>query len=439
MSIKSRIKSVFKQVIYQATKEEAPVQIAVKEDLYNPYDGLQYLKDIKVTVIDKNYTTVSDAPFTLITPVKNEADDIFLFLNSIEEQTLIPDEVIIVDGGSSDGTPSIIREFAITSKTKIRVIEILSGSISQQRNLAIQESNNELIVMADAGNILDKNYCINMVGTLQEYPEAELVGAIFYAVQNDFAEHFIYNWEGFGGWQDYLPAGKTMAVRRSIFLSMGGFPEFLRFTGEDALFDLYYRSVSTHWVFNKAAYVYWDIPRTWEGCLEKFYSYGEGAGENHMGDAGFYLRQAKMRKGIYAPEPIPITDQMFAGYLFGREKRAEIEFNTRLVNSVIIIFSRSQLQCDIEAWEKVKEYIANKNKVIFVSALRQFPPAKYVDFDFTLLELYDLKSGFSVEDLLRRYGRYVSKMKVEVIGNDEKLNSFADVINNWVIKNEEKK
>lgn len=431
MSIKNQIKSAVKQLLYKTVREDSPVQIAVQENLYNPYDGMQYLKDIKVTMIDKDYSEFSNESFSLITPVKNEAEDIVVFLKSIEDQSVIPEEVIIVDGGSNDGTPSIIRKFAETSKTKIRVIEIQSGSISQQRNLAIQEASNEIIVMADAGNVLDKNYCKNMVGAMIEYPDAELVGAIFYALHADYAEHFIYNWDGFGGWQEYLPAGKTMAVRKSIFMSMGGFPEFLKFTGEDALFDLYYRNVSSHWVFNKAAFVYWDIPRTWEGCLKKFYSYGEGAGENHMGDAGNYLRQAKMRQGVHAPDSIPITDQMFAGYLLGREKRAEIEFNIRHINNLIVIMSKNQMQCDNFAWNKVKDYINNNNKVIFVSSLRQFPTPKYIDFDFTLLELYDLNCGFSAEDLLRRYGRYVSKMQVEVLDDDEELNSIANVIRGW--------
>lgn len=440
MSIKDRIKSNIKRFLYNVVKTESPIKMAIQEEFYNPYEGLQYLKDIQVTVIDKDYNDTFNEPFSVITPVKNEANDILLYLNSIEEQSLVPEEVIIVDGGSHDGTPSIIREFAKKSKTKIKVIEIQSKSISEQRNLAIREAKNELIVMADAGNVLNENYCRNMVGALKEYPDAELVGAIYYALHNEFEEHFIYKWDGFEGWKEFLPAGKTMAVRKSKFLSMGGFPEFLKFTGEDALFDLYYRNISTHWVFNKAAYVHWDIPRTWDGCLKKFYSYGEGSGENHMGDAGFYLRQAKMRQGIYAPEPIPITDQMFAGYLFGREKRAETEFNLRNVNSIIVILSRNQLQIDNYAWEKVKNYIKNNNKVIFVSSLRQFPSQKYIDFDFTLLELYDLKSGFSLEDLMRRYGRYVPKMQIELLDeSDEELSSIADIIESWRRKNGENK
>ncbi|CAM4481125.1 glycosyltransferase [Paenibacillus phoenicis] len=439
MFTRSKMKSIVKRMLYRFIKEETPIKVAIEDNYYNPYDGLQYLKDIKVTVIDKDYAIAPSQPFTLITPVKNEAQDILLFLNSIENQTLLPSEVIIVDGGSIDGTPSIIREFAKTSKAKIRVIKIQSTSISQQRNIAINEAKNEIIVMADAGNVLDKNYCKNMVGAMVEFPDAELVGALFYALHDDYAEHFIYGWDGFEGWNEYLPAAKTMAVRRSIFLSMGGFPEFLKFTGEDALFDLYYRNISTHWVFNKAAYVYWDIPRTWEDCLKKFYSYGVGYGESHMGDAVFYLRQAKMRNGIYSPEVVPITEHMFSGYLFGREKRAEIEFNIRKVDSVTIILSKNQLQFSKLAWEKVKQLINNNNKVIYISSLRQFPQMKHIDFDFTLLELYDLNCGFSIEDILRRYGRYIHKMRVEVLENDESLNSIAEIIKVWRQKHEESK
>jgi glycosyltransferase involved in cell wall biosynthesis len=428
------LKESIKKMIYHLSSPQSYVKQAACDDLYNPYDGMQYLKEIPVTMIDKKYAGLNDIKFTLISPVKNEAVDVVYYLDSILKQTLMPDEIIIVDGGSTDHTPQIIRDYGEANNLPITVVEIMSTSISMQRNLAINSARNNIVVLADAGNILDENYCRNMVGPFDEFPDVDLVGAIYYALHDEYAQHFIYGWDGFEGWDTFLPAGKTMAIKKDIFQTMCGFPEFLAFTGEDTLFDLYYRQVSRRWVFNKAAFVYWDIPTTWEGCLKKFYSYGIGDGENHMGDAVNYLRYAKMSRGIHAPYDIPISEHMYAGYLLGREKRAEIENDKRNVQKVYIILSRSQLQCDDDMWILVKSYIEENCKVIYISSLRQFPTAHYIDFDFTLLELYDAGS-FYAEDLLRRYGRYISKMYIKKNGElDDRLSVIARQIETWGVR-----
>jgi glycosyltransferase involved in cell wall biosynthesis len=45
---------------------------------------------------------------SLITTVYNEQNSISDFLKSIFEQTLLPDEIVIVDGGSKDQTVQMI-------------------------------------------------------------------------------------------------------------------------------------------------------------------------------------------------------------------------------------------------------------------------------------------------------------------------------------------
>ena len=47
----------------------------------------------------------------LISTILNEENTIDDFLNSILNQSILPDEVIIVDGGSSDKTLTRIRKY----------------------------------------------------------------------------------------------------------------------------------------------------------------------------------------------------------------------------------------------------------------------------------------------------------------------------------------
>ena len=47
---------------------------------------------------------------SLIATVLNGADHLEAFLGSLAAQTRAPDEVVVVDGGSTDGTASLLAE-----------------------------------------------------------------------------------------------------------------------------------------------------------------------------------------------------------------------------------------------------------------------------------------------------------------------------------------
>ena len=58
---------------------------------------------------------------SLITTVLNEEKTIKFLLQSIEVQTKKPDEVVIVDAGSTDQTVQLIKAWQKRSKLKIRL------------------------------------------------------------------------------------------------------------------------------------------------------------------------------------------------------------------------------------------------------------------------------------------------------------------------------
>lgn len=62
-----------------------------------------------INVDSSGYQTV---PLVIIAPVRDEADLIRLTLDSMVRQTIRPVEWIIVDDGSQDATPDIVREYA---------------------------------------------------------------------------------------------------------------------------------------------------------------------------------------------------------------------------------------------------------------------------------------------------------------------------------------
>ena len=80
------------------------------------------------------------AKVSVICTVKNEEETILDWLESLEKQSRLPDEVIIVNGDSTDRTVDLIKEFMRNSKLKIRLIVAPSANIAQGRNIAIKNS-----------------------------------------------------------------------------------------------------------------------------------------------------------------------------------------------------------------------------------------------------------------------------------------------------------
>jgi len=97
----------------------------------------------------------SSIPFTVIIPVLNENKNIRTVLDALYKQTLTPNEIIVADWGSTDGT----REFLQQEEKKWLIKLIKSGNIAKSRNDAINIAKNELILCTDAWCVIENNRC----------------------------------------------------------------------------------------------------------------------------------------------------------------------------------------------------------------------------------------------------------------------------------------
>ena len=92
---------------------------------------------------------------SVVIPTYNSGPYIDDALASIWKQTLLPDEIIVVDDRSSDGTPERVEALAKRSPVPLRVIrrETNSGFPGRPMNDGVAAANGELIAILDHDDV----------------------------------------------------------------------------------------------------------------------------------------------------------------------------------------------------------------------------------------------------------------------------------------------
>src|SRR5688572_21768431 len=100
---------------------------------------------------------------SVICTVKNEASNIGRLLDSLLTQTRPPDEVVIADGGSMDGTVAVLEGYAAHAPWPLRILCAPGANISQGRNIAIHAATGDVIASTDAGVWLETQWLAELV------------------------------------------------------------------------------------------------------------------------------------------------------------------------------------------------------------------------------------------------------------------------------------
>jgi glycosyltransferase involved in cell wall biosynthesis len=112
-------------------------------------------------------------PFiSVVIPVWNSPSLIRACLAAIEAQTYPREayEVLVVDNGSTDATPKVVREMAIASL----LVEPAPGSY-RARNLGIRSARGEYVAFTDADCLPDPSWLEAAARAAQAYPSAVLL------------------------------------------------------------------------------------------------------------------------------------------------------------------------------------------------------------------------------------------------------------------------
>jgi len=224
----------------------------------------------------------SDSPprVSLVSTVLNEVELLDRWLESIRCQTRRPDEIVIVDAGSSDGTIESLERARASMDLPIRVIVVPGVNISEGRNRAIEEATHEIIAATDAGTQLDKEWLEHLVRPFED-PFVD-VSSGFYrpAGRNDFerllAAVLVPRLSEIDP-DTFLPSSRSVAFRRAAWQSVGGYPEWLLVV-EDLVFDMDLRASGAKFVFTPASIASWYPRPTLKAFFKQYRMYARGDG-----------------------------------------------------------------------------------------------------------------------------------------------------------------
>ena len=234
--------------------------------------------------------------------VRNEADSLPRLLDSILRQTLLPDEVVIADGGSTDGTQDIARSY--TGRLPLRLLELPGANISEGRNTAIREAQHSIIASTDAGVVLDPGWLEALARPFGDTTVDVVAG--FFVPEADTAFEMAMGATVLPSLEDiepttFLPSSRSVAFRREAWQETGGYPEWLDYC-EDLVFDMSLKEQGKHFVFAPQAVVHFRPRSTLPAFFRQYYLYARGDGK-----ADLWPKRHAIRYVTYTVGPLLAT------------------------------------------------------------------------------------------------------------------------------------
>ncbi len=214
---------------------------------------------------------------SVICTVLNEESSIRALLNSLLKQSLKPDEIVLVDGGSKDRTREIIGEY--TKKNRRIRLYVERGSIAHGRNVAVRDAKNDIVAQIDAGCVARKDWLKKIIQPFSSN-EVEVVAGFYEMIGDTSFQRAVAPYHGVPvaryDPRVFLPSGRSLAFRKDVWEKVGGYSESLERAGEDTLFNYKLLKMGVKIVRVPEAIVYWELPKNYLESLKKFYYYSKG-------------------------------------------------------------------------------------------------------------------------------------------------------------------
>lgn len=121
-------------------------------------------------------------------PTYNSSSTIQQTLESVLQQTAAPDEILVLDDGSSDDTVSLLRSYG----SRIDILQQPNGGVASARNCLSERAVGDLVAFLDHDDIWHPSYLKEQKERFRRYPDA----VALFAGHVNFSGYGPYHWGG---------------------------------------------------------------------------------------------------------------------------------------------------------------------------------------------------------------------------------------------------
>ena len=246
---------------------------------------------------------------SLIIPTYNRCSTLKRALHSVFDQTIRPDEIIVVDDGSTDQTADMLtREFP-----QVKYIAQVNKGVSAARNKGIQLAQGSWVAFLDSDDTWLTEKLAMQVCALKKAPDIKVCHSEEIWIRNGVRVNAMNKHKKAGGWifKHCLPlcamSPSSIIIHRSVFDDVGLFDESLP-ACED--YDLWLRITAKYPVLfleqpfinkygghdDQLSHKYWGMDRFRIQALEKIIAQPDLSSENKNDATQMLLKKARIFK-----------------------------------------------------------------------------------------------------------------------------------------------
>lgn len=179
--------------------------------------------------------------FSIIIPLFNKEPYIFKTLKSVCNQTFTNFEIIVIDDGSTDKSPDVVKQF---NDNRIIYHKIENQGVSIARNTGMQLAKSPYFAFIDADDFWKPNHLQTLFDLIEKFPNAGMYCSRYqtYITDSKFRKNKLIDidddYEGYvkdffkSSWIDRVAHTSSVCIKHKVYEEIGGFDKTLT-NGED--------------------------------------------------------------------------------------------------------------------------------------------------------------------------------------------------------------
>ncbi|WP_406195082.1 glycosyltransferase [Kitasatospora sp. NBC_01560] len=215
---------------------------------------------------------------SVVMPARNAEPTLAAQLEALRRQTY-PDqwELVVVENGSSDGTPALLRSWQ-RRMPQLRVVDVAGAcGVNGARNIGCRCARGEFVLCCDADDVVAPGWMAALVDALRTSPavggalERRLLNTrVALAARPPKEADALLDTFGFLPY----PAGANCGFHKELWARLGGFDESYRYGGDDVEFFWRAQLAGYRLAFSPDAVVHYRLRGDAPAIARQLYRYG---------------------------------------------------------------------------------------------------------------------------------------------------------------------